>query len=340
MTPRSAIKMPPRQGKRPPHLLSGLLFLVLLLLPALAGADSVRARMTDGSTLQQSGLVIESFDPAPGGGTFNIRLADGAAYKLPVAQAEQIIFGDNGEGRHYDLVVGMPEDAALYQGSLVFEYSTGKFRARPLGEEEEYYLATNVIRGFTRSTVIPPTPAAPPADLGAFPPPEAAAAPASDNPFGAAPAPDTEAVGEADPSEEGLSREELIAKRVEERLASGAAGSTPFDELLDEADSATEGPSGGLLIAAVGLSGIYVLIYLVTLIWLASYAFKNGFTGWGIALIVLSCCLCGSFAKAFFLGKYDGPAKGVLTGLVWTEILLNIGLFFLRGTLQSQFGGL
>ncbi len=87
--------------------------------------------------------------------------------------------------------------------------------------------------------------------------------------------------------------------------------------------------------ALLGAMAIYLLLYLLTTVWIAIWAFSNEQAGWGVGILlatplILLCCagliISNTPIKGLMIGKLTGGGgTGVLKVLVIIELILYIG---------------
>ena len=287
-----------------------IVIISLAAVPRIASADDLTTVMPDGSTKAFPGVVVEKLQKDGSGKDWLlVRFGEGASHPVELSRVQSIVFGDAGAGRQYNVTVGDTSRQEAFTGATFFRFQGGNFEAKPPEETTHYGLPPGRILTMELSQPLPaaaggataaPTPAAED-DLFAN-----AAAGGTPDPFAAAGSGDS---GAAAPD------------------GSGPTPSAQYGNDIEGELNALMAKAMGVLVGACAL----LLISFTTWLWLVIYSFQKGNTAEGIILIVLCWCF---LAKLYYMRNYEGSNKGLLTGLIYTELIGGIILKIIMRTLE------
>jgi hypothetical protein len=270
------------------------LLLFSLLSAVTAVADSIRCTMPNGTTQDFPGVEVQDMATNQAGvPSLNVRFTDGNVYPLELQRCQIIQFGEGGQGRLFDLTVLVNGAPQAFPQTRLFTYQNGQFVAQPQGHTSTYPIPAQNIVSIASAG----------AATGTQP---------EESFFGSNEAEDGGFVTDSSTATE---EESYLDEDEEEEYDSEIDPNEDFATLLDRLANQQQSPTEKIL------GGIFTLLWLTTLIWLCSYAFQNGDTGWGIAMIVLCCC---PPLKGFYVGKYQGSGRPIIMTLVIIELLMWI----------------
>lgn len=348
---------------------------LLCLLPLTTYADTVTLRGPAGPDTREDVLVLMAVRGPEGVPSLVIHLPGGTQETVSTREIERITFGTGeGEMFDLNLGdASRPE--RFPGSTLVSFADGMFVAREPGGSTDYYLQASDVLgflrRNIPPGIAVPSAVPAnnPPADpfppsggtaspfgsapssnpFGTSPAANPFGSPPADNPFGG-PAPSTDpfggsAVGDpfggasttADPP--AAEADSPFGEEETDEYGMSAEEQQELNAALQEAglgDYADDLPFlVGAGFALLGAMAIYLLLYLLTTVWIAIWAFSNEQAGWGVGILlatplILLCCagfiISNTPIKGLMIGKLTGGGgAGVLKVLVIIELLLYIG---------------
>lgn len=300
-----------------------LLLAMLIMAVTSASGDTIRSVLPEGGFKDFEGVTVTAATVnQDGSGSFTVQFPDGSTHDLPIDRAGKIAFGENGVGGSlYDLTVTVDGQQQRFNNTLVGSYSSGELQIQLEGEDSVSTFNMYEFRPMSMS-------------LGGD-----RDAPAEEDVFS-----EDELFGDdSDSGADGtLSPDRTPVRGSDQDLPDDAEGDFNEDDFFDDQGNIVrgkeaeffarmfsaaleeEGLSPGLFVVLITMDIIVLILSIINTIWLATHAFKTERIGWGITLLLtgFSCCCCLSPIKGFYVGKYDWEYRGLVNGLVMTEISL------------------